>query len=94
MGYSVLTIYGFSQEQLSTNTDTEAHEDRVGKHESEILPFPNGERNFVLPEDIIHEVKEGKSGTEEELKDEHREELLEQPLADEGTYPIYSTASK
>ncbi|GCC38784.1 hypothetical protein chiPu_0023230, partial [Chiloscyllium punctatum] len=61
-------------------------------HESEILPFPNGERNFVLPEDIIHEVKEGKSGTEEELKDEHnKEELLEQPLADEGTYPIDST---
>ncbi|XP_072412237.1 MRG/MORF4L-binding protein [Chiloscyllium punctatum] len=59
--------------------------DMQALHESEILPFPNGERNFVLPEDIIHEVKEGKSGTEEELKDEHnKEELLEQPLADEG----------
>ncbi|XP_060692173.1 MRG/MORF4L-binding protein isoform X2 [Hemiscyllium ocellatum] len=58
--------------------------DMQALHESEILPFPNGERNFVLPEDIIHEVKEGKSGPEEELKDEHKEELLEQPLADEG----------
>ncbi|XP_078410927.1 MRG/MORF4L-binding protein isoform X2 [Cetorhinus maximus] len=33
--------------------------DMQALHESEILPFPNGERNFVLPEDIIHEVKEG-----------------------------------
>ncbi|XP_069740601.1 MRG/MORF4L-binding protein isoform X2 [Narcine bancroftii] len=32
--------------------------DMQALHESEILPFPNGERNFVLPEDIIHEVKE------------------------------------
>ncbi|XP_059837039.1 MRG/MORF4L-binding protein isoform X2 [Hypanus sabinus] len=29
--------------------------DMQALHESEILPFPNGERNFVLPEDIIHE---------------------------------------
>ncbi|XP_041060937.1 MRG/MORF4L-binding protein isoform X3 [Carcharodon carcharias] len=54
------------------------------EHESEILPFPNGERNFVLPEDIIHEVKEGKSGAEEELKDEQKEELLDQPPVEEG----------
>ncbi|XP_067856282.1 MRG/MORF4L-binding protein [Heptranchias perlo] len=58
--------------------------DMQALHESEILPFPNGERNFVLPEDIIHEVKEGKSGTEEELKEEHKEELPEQTLTDEG----------
>lgn len=29
------------------------------QHESEILPFPNPERNFILPEEIIQEVREG-----------------------------------
>ncbi|XP_078410926.1 MRG/MORF4L-binding protein isoform X1 [Cetorhinus maximus] len=62
--------------------------DMQALHESEILPFPNGERNFVLPEDIIHEVKEGKSGAEEELKDEQKEELLEQPPAEEGNVKV------
>lgn len=31
------------------------------KHESEILPFPNSEKNFILPEEIIQEVKEGEA---------------------------------
>lgn len=31
----------------------------VTQHESEILPFPNTERSFSLPDDIIQEVKEG-----------------------------------
>ncbi|XP_043409442.1 MRG/MORF4L-binding protein isoform X2 [Prionailurus bengalensis] len=39
-------------DHLSTMYDMQA------LHESEILPFPNPERNFVLPEEIIHEVRE------------------------------------
>ncbi|XP_046289184.1 MRG/MORF4L-binding protein isoform X4 [Marmota monax] len=35
---------------------------KVLKHESEILPFPNPERNFVLPEEIIQEVREARVG--------------------------------
>lgn len=31
----------------------------VTQHESEILPFPNNEKSFSLPDDIIQEVKEG-----------------------------------
>lgn len=31
----------------------------VLQHESEILPFPNTEKSFSLPDDIIQEVKEG-----------------------------------
>lgn len=31
----------------------------VLQHESEILPFPNSEKSFSLPDDIIQEVKEG-----------------------------------
>nr|2N1D_A Chain A, MRG/MORF4L-binding protein [Homo sapiens] len=41
-------------DHLSTMYDMQA------LHESEILPFPNPERNFVLPEEIIQEVREGK----------------------------------
>uniref|UniRef100_A0A8C9DNV8 MRG domain binding protein n=1 Tax=Prolemur simus TaxID=1328070 RepID=A0A8C9DNV8_PROSS len=40
-------------DHLSTMYDMQA------LHESEILPFPNPERNFVLPEEIIQEVREG-----------------------------------
>uniref|UniRef100_A0A2K5RZW8 MRG domain-containing protein n=1 Tax=Cebus imitator TaxID=2715852 RepID=A0A2K5RZW8_CEBIM len=39
-------------DHLSTMYDMQA------LHESEILPFPNSERNFVLPEEIIQEVRE------------------------------------
>ncbi|XP_053309193.1 MRG/MORF4L-binding protein [Spea bombifrons] len=48
--------------------------DMQALHESEILPFPNPERNFILPEDIIQEVKEGKVISEEEIKEEVKEE--------------------
>ncbi|XP_043740547.1 MRG/MORF4L-binding protein isoform X3 [Cervus elaphus] len=47
----------------------------VPQHESEILPFPNPERNFVLPEEIIQEVREGKVIIEEEMKEEMKEDV-------------------
>ncbi|XP_037666928.1 MRG/MORF4L-binding protein isoform X2 [Choloepus didactylus] len=56
-------------DHLSTMYDMQA------LHESEILPFPNPERNFVLPEEIIHEVREGKVIIEEELKEEMKEDV-------------------
>ncbi|XP_064159962.1 MRG/MORF4L-binding protein-like isoform X1 [Anguilla rostrata] len=42
--------------------------------ESEILPFPNLEKSFVLPEEIIQDVKEGKLGQEEEEIEDAGEE--------------------
>ncbi|XP_040588815.1 MRG/MORF4L-binding protein isoform X1 [Mesocricetus auratus] len=42
-------------DHLSTMYDMQA------LHESEILPFPNPERNFVLPDEIIQEVREGET---------------------------------
>ncbi|KAM9589990.1 MRG/MORF4L-binding protein isoform 1-T1 [Trichechus inunguis] len=48
--------------------------DQSPLHESEILPFPNPERNFVLPEEIIQEVREGKV-IEEEIKEEMKEDV-------------------
>ncbi|XP_010599453.1 MRG/MORF4L-binding protein isoform X3 [Loxodonta africana] len=49
--------------------------DQSPLHESEILPFPNPERNFVLPEEIIQEVREGKVIIEEEMKEEMKEDV-------------------
>ncbi|XP_055507914.1 MRG/MORF4L-binding protein isoform X2 [Leucoraja erinacea] len=76
--------------------------DMQALHESEILPFPNGERNFVLPDDIIHGVKEGeavqcsgragKSGVDEELKAELREELPELCVTEEGGSKVVEKA--
>ncbi|CAL8279302.1 unnamed protein product [Boreogadus saida] len=43
--------------------------DMQALHESEILPFPNSEKSFSLPDDIIQDVKEGKGGGEEEKKE-------------------------
>ncbi|KAK1801668.1 hypothetical protein P4O66_022303, partial [Electrophorus voltai] len=37
--------------------------DMQALHESEILPFPNSEKSFVLPEDIIQDVKEGSNSS-------------------------------
>ncbi|XP_075133085.1 MRG/MORF4L-binding protein isoform X2 [Leptodactylus fuscus] len=37
--------------------------DMQALHESEILPFPNSEKNFILPEEIIQEVKEAFTNT-------------------------------
>ncbi|XP_011847818.1 PREDICTED: MRG/MORF4L-binding protein [Mandrillus leucophaeus] len=56
-------------DHLSTMYDMQA------LHESEILPFPNPERNFVLPEEIIQEVREGKVMIEEEMKEEMKEDV-------------------
>nr|KAF6471851.1 MRG domain binding protein [Molossus molossus] len=56
-------------DHLSTMYDMQA------LHESEILPFPNPERNFVLPEEIIQEVREGKVIIEEEMKEEMKEDM-------------------
>uniref|UniRef100_A0A673J249 MRG/MORF4L-binding protein-like n=1 Tax=Sinocyclocheilus rhinocerous TaxID=307959 RepID=A0A673J249_9TELE len=55
-------------DHLSTMYDMQA------LHESEILPFPNSEKSFVLPEEIIQEVKEGKVGSEDDVKEEFKEE--------------------
>ncbi|XP_049342303.1 MRG/MORF4L-binding protein isoform X3 [Astyanax mexicanus] len=55
-------------DHLSTMYDMQA------LHESEILPFPNSEKTFVLPEEIIQDVKEGKVGSEDDVKDEFKEE--------------------
>ncbi|XP_047398385.1 MRG/MORF4L-binding protein isoform X2 [Sciurus carolinensis] len=54
------------------------------RHESEILPFPNPERNFVLPEEIIQEVREGKVVIEEEMKEEMKEDVDPHGGADDG----------
>ncbi|KAJ8360818.1 hypothetical protein SKAU_G00173430 [Synaphobranchus kaupii] len=48
--------------------------DMQALHESEILPFPNSEKSFVLPEEIIQDVKEGKLGQEEETIEDSGEE--------------------
>nr|XP_056701327.1 MRG/MORF4L-binding protein [Euleptes europaea] len=56
-------------DHLSTMYDMQA------LHESEILPFPNSEKNFILPEEIIHEVKEGKVMIKDDVKEEIKEEI-------------------
>ncbi|XP_069727968.1 MRG/MORF4L-binding protein [Phaenicophaeus curvirostris] len=56
-------------DHLSTMYDMQA------LHESEILPFPNIEKNFVLPDEMIQEVREGKVMLEEEVKEEIKEEM-------------------
>lgn len=62
-------------EHLGTMYDMQA------LHESEILPFPNSEKSFSLPDDIIQDVREGRS--EDDLKEELR---VEPPaIAEEGS---------
>ncbi|XP_039590738.1 MRG/MORF4L-binding protein isoform X2 [Polypterus senegalus] len=68
-------------DHLSTMYDMQA------LHESEILPFPNSEKSFVLPEEIIQEVKEGKSGAEEDTKEDVKEENEPQAISEEGLCP-------
>ncbi|ELK25845.1 MRG-binding protein [Myotis davidii] len=68
-------------DHLSTMYDMQA------LHESEILPFPNPERNFVLPEEIIQEVREGKVTIEEEMKEEMKEDMDPHNGADDGASP-------
>ncbi|KAM9855980.1 MRG/MORF4L-binding protein [Aulostomus maculatus] len=59
--------------------------DMQALHESEILPFPNSEKSFSLPDDIIQEVKEGKLGSEEETKEEFRMEREPPATHEEGS---------
>ncbi|XP_037628670.1 MRG/MORF4L-binding protein isoform X1 [Sebastes umbrosus] len=66
--------------------------DMQALHESEILPFPNTEKSFSLPDDIIQEVKEGqnmisagKLGSEEETKEEFRMEREPPATHEEGS---------
>ncbi|XP_041860673.1 MRG/MORF4L-binding protein [Melanotaenia boesemani] len=59
--------------------------DMQALHESEILPFPNTEKSFSLPVDIIQEVKEGKLGSEEETKEEFRMERDPPATHEEGS---------
>ncbi|MGH0132034.1 UNVERIFIED_CONTAM: hypothetical protein FKN15_058865 [Acipenser sinensis] len=69
--------------------------DMQALHESEILPFPNSEKSFVLPDDIIQEVKEGKVGIEEEETREEIKEEVEQPaLVEEGSNCSVKLAEK
>nr|XP_023693888.1 MRG/MORF4L-binding protein-like isoform X3 [Paramormyrops kingsleyae] len=67
--------------------------DMQALHESEILPFPNSERSFVLPEEIIQEVKEGKLVADDEVKEETKEER-EPPSAHEEVWvPVWLARS-
>ncbi|XP_012690040.1 MRG/MORF4L-binding protein isoform X1 [Clupea harengus] len=66
-------------DHLSTMYDMQA------LHESEILPFPNSEKTFVLPEEIIQEVKEGKLVSEDDVKEEFKEERDPPATHEEGS---------
>ncbi|KAK2885827.1 hypothetical protein QQF64_020716 [Cirrhinus molitorella] len=66
-------------DHLSTMYDMQA------LHESEILPFPNSEKSFVLPEDIIQDVKEGKVASEDDVKEEFKEESDPPATHEEGS---------
>uniref|UniRef100_A0A147AW38 MRG/MORF4L-binding protein n=1 Tax=Fundulus heteroclitus TaxID=8078 RepID=A0A147AW38_FUNHE len=59
--------------------------DMQALHESEILPFPNTEKSFSLPEDIIQEVKGGRLGSEEETREEFRMEREPPATHEEGS---------
>lgn len=59
--------------------------DMQALHESEILPFPNSEKSFSLPDDIIQDVKEGKLGSEEDTKEEFRMEREPPSTHEEGS---------
>ncbi|XP_068119032.1 MRG/MORF4L-binding protein [Hyperolius riggenbachi] len=58
--------------------------DMQALHESEILPFPNSEKNFILPDEIIQEVKEGKVSTEDDGKEEGKEDMDVHSASDEA----------
>ncbi|XP_055044416.1 MRG/MORF4L-binding protein isoform X1 [Misgurnus anguillicaudatus] len=68
-------------DHLSTMYDMQA------LHESEILPFPNSEKSFMLPEEIIQDVKEGKVGSEDDVKEEVKEESDPPATHEEGLGP-------
>ncbi|KAM9296486.1 MRG/MORF4L-binding protein [Gastrophryne carolinensis] len=58
--------------------------DMQALHESEILPFPNSEKNFILPEEIFQEVKEGKVTAEDDGKDDTKEDVDVHSVSEEG----------
>ncbi|XP_030624626.1 MRG/MORF4L-binding protein [Chanos chanos] len=68
--------------------------DMQALHESEILPFPNSEKPFVLPEDIIQDVKEGKLGSEEDVKEEFKEERDPPATHEEGSNSSVKTMER
>ncbi|XP_036387366.1 MRG/MORF4L-binding protein-like isoform X1 [Megalops cyprinoides] len=68
--------------------------DMQALHESEILPFPNSEKAFVLPEEIIQEVKEGKLGLDEDSKEGIKEEGDLSTSHEEGSSSSVKTAGK
>ncbi|XP_061907908.1 MRG/MORF4L-binding protein [Entelurus aequoreus] len=68
--------------------------DMQALHESEILPFPNSEKSFSLPDDIIQEVKEGKLGSEEETKEEFRMEREPPATHEEGSNSSVKTSDR
>nr|AAQ97748.1 chromosome 20 open reading frame 20 [Danio rerio] len=70
-------------DHLSTMYDMQA------LHESEILPFPNSEKSFVLPEEIIQDVKEGKVGSEDDVKEEFKEESDPPATHEEVWVPVW-----
>ncbi|KAL1021184.1 hypothetical protein UPYG_G00009890 [Umbra pygmaea] len=59
--------------------------DMSALHESEILPFPNSEKSFNLPDEIIQEVKEGKLVSEDDMKEEFKEERDPPATHEEGS---------
>ncbi|XP_051517797.1 MRG/MORF4L-binding protein-like isoform X2 [Myxocyprinus asiaticus] len=73
-------------DHLSTMYDMQA------LHESEILPFPNSEKNFALLEEIIQDVKEGKVESEDDMKEEFKLESDPPATHEEGLGP--STAGQ
>ncbi|XP_029575373.1 MRG/MORF4L-binding protein isoform X1 [Salmo trutta] len=59
--------------------------DMSALHESEILPFPNSEKSFNLPDEIIQQVKEGKLVSEDDTKDDFKEERDPPAMHEEGS---------
>ncbi|XP_065142346.1 MRG/MORF4L-binding protein isoform X2 [Paramisgurnus dabryanus] len=75
-------------DHLSTMYDMQA------LHESEILPFPNSEKSFMLPEEIIQDVKEGKVGSEDDVKEEVKEESDPPATHEEGSNSSVKASEK
>ncbi|XP_056588542.1 MRG/MORF4L-binding protein isoform X2 [Triplophysa dalaica] len=75
-------------DHLSTMYDMQA------LHESEILPFPNSEKSFVLPEEIIQDVKEGKVASEDDAKEDIKEEIDPPTTHEEGSNSSVKTSER
>lgn len=75
-------------DHLSTMYDMQA------LHESEILPFPNSEKSFVLPEEIIQDVKEGKVASEDDSKEDVKEESDTPATHEEGSNSSMKTSER